>query len=137
MDKQLLNDIAKAAFRKTPMTLTKREASFVAYQAKLYRIYQDKVREKALEVMGKGKLSTREYNIIREWFFKIIPLHVVLRSIDTCLENQRSTGRAIYSLGFFKATVTGEFRRHLRMMVGSNYFGDPWGYHEWQSRPEN
>jgi len=132
MDKALLNDIALAVFKKTPMTLKKREAGFVDYQVKHYRRYQDTIREKVLPIMDRRKLSTREYNIIREWFFKTIPLYVVTKAIDACLENQRATGRAIYSLGFFKAAVAGEYRHYLRMQVGSSRLQDPWGYHEWQ-----
>lgn len=114
------------------MMLKKREAAFVDYQVKHYRRYQDTIREKVLPIMDKKKLSTREYNIIREWFFKTIPLYVVIKAIDACLENSRGTGRAIYSLAFFKAHVVAEFRYSLRMRVGSRYFQDPWGYHEWR-----
>jgi hypothetical protein len=133
MEKELLNELSQAIFKKPFITLKKREMAFVEYQEKEFRRYQDEIRKAVLPIMDKKKLSTREYNIIHEWFFKTIGLNVVLRAIAACLENSRGTGRAIYSLAFFKAHVAAEFRYSLRLRVGSRYFGDPWEYHEWKN----
>lgn len=132
MKKDILNELSTAIFKRPFITLKKREMAFVQYQEKLYRKYQDQVREKALPIMDKKKLSTREYNIIHKWFFDHIPCHCVLQAIEACLENSKGTGRAIYSLAFFKAHVAGRFRAYVRCMQGGRYFQDPWGYEEWR-----
>lgn len=114
--------------------LMKREMEFVHYQEKQYRKYQDLARAQALEIMDKKKLSSREYKIIEEWFFKNIPFHVVYKAMNDCLELQRGTGRAIYSLAFFKAHIIAGYRAYLRRQVGSRIFQDPWGHDEWRSK---
>ena len=134
MNKELLNDLAKAIFGKSFITLKKREMEFVRHQQLEYSRYQDAIRLKALPIMDKKKLSTLEYNIIRELFFKHVPLFAVIQGIEGCLENSRGTGRAIYSLAFFKAHVAGIFRAHLRRQAGSRIFQDPWEYDEWRSK---
>lgn len=113
--------------------LMTRQMEFVREQERGYRKYQDQAREKALLIMDKKKLSTREYKIIKEWFFKNIPLHIILKGMDDCLKNQRDTGRAIYSLAFFKAHVIAGYRAYIGRMTGSRIFQDPWGYDEWRS----
>ncbi len=132
MEKELLNELSQAIFKRPFITLKKREMAFVEHQEKQFRQYQDLIREKALPIMDKKKLSTREYNIIHKWFFDHVPCHVVSKGIDACLENSRGTGRAIYSLAFFKAHVAGLYRAHLRRQVGSRIFQDPWQYEEWR-----
>jgi hypothetical protein len=132
MKKDILNELSTAIFKRPFITLKKREMAFVREQEGNFRKYQDLVREKALPIMDKKKLSTREYNIIREWFFKTIPSWCVLQAIDACLENSRGTGRAIYSLAFFKAHVAGLYRAHLRRQSGGRIFQDPWGFEEWR-----
>jgi len=132
MEKELSTKLSQAIFKRPFIMLMKRQMEFVHYQEKQYRQYQDQARAKALLIMDKKKLSTREYKIIEEWFFKNIPLHIILMSMDKCLENQKGTGRAIYSLAFFKAHVIAEYRYYLRLQVGSRIFQDPWGHDEWR-----
>ena len=134
MEKELLNELSKVIFNLTFITLKKHPMAFVRFQEKQYRHYQDVVRKKALEIMGKKQLNSREYKIIKEWFMKTTPLHIVLNAMDACLETQRATGRAIYSLAFFKCHVTAEFRYYLRKQVGGRYFVDPWSYDEWRAK---
>jgi hypothetical protein len=128
---KLLNTLSQAIFKLDLIALKKNPLAFVCYQEKQYRRYQDEVRKKALPIMNKKSLNTREYKIIEEWFLANIPLHVVLRSVDACLESQRGTGRAIYSLAFFKAHVAGEYRYYCGRMIGSRRCLDPWEYDEW------
>jgi len=134
MEKELLNELSQVIFKLPFITLKKRPMEFVRFQEKQYRKYQDAVRAKALMIMGKKQLNSREYKIIKEWFIKVVPLHIVWKSMDACLETQRVTGRAIYSLAFFKCHVTAEFRYYLRKQVGGRYFVDPWSYDEWRTK---
>jgi hypothetical protein len=130
----LLNDLSQAIFKRPFITLKKKEMEFVRYQEDQYRQYQDWIRKKALEIMDKKKLSSREYKIIEEWFFKWIPLHIILQGMEACLENSRGTGRAIYSLAFFKAHIIASFRCYIRRMNGGRFFADPWGYYAWLAK---
>jgi hypothetical protein len=134
MEKELSTKLSQAIFKRPFIVLKNREMDFVKYQETQYRQYQDLARAKALEIMDKKKLTSREYKIIEEWFFKNIRLHIVLKAMADCLEAQRGTGRAIYSLAFFKAHVIAGFRAYLRRQVGSSIFNDPWGYDEWRSK---
>ena len=131
---ELLENFSQAIFKRHLFMLKKQEREFVKFQEKQYRKYQDAVRAKALMIMGKKQLNSREYKIIKEWFIKVVPLHIVWKSMDACLETQRVTGRAIYSLAFFKCHVTAEFRYYLRKQVGGRYFVDPWSYDEWRTK---
>jgi hypothetical protein len=133
MEKKLTTKLSQAIFKRPFITLKNREMDFVKYQETQYRKYQDLARAKALEIMDKKKLNSREYKIIEEWFFKNIPLHIILKAMDDCLKNQRDTGRAIFSLAFFKAHVVAGYRAYIGRMTGSNIFQDPWGYNEWRS----
>jgi len=131
---ELLENFSQAIFKRHLFMLKKQEREFVKFQEKQYRKYQDAVRAKALMIMGKKQLNSREYKIIKEWFFKNIPLNVISRCMDAALENQKGTGRAIYSLAFFKCHVTAGFRYYLRKQVGSRFFVDPWSYDEWRQK---
>lgn len=133
MKKDILNELSTAIFKKPFIILKKREMAFVREQEGCYRKYQDLLRKKALPIMDKKKLSTREYNIIHKWFFDRVPCHCVLQAIDACLENFKGSGRAIYSLAFFKAHVAGEFRAYVRRQAGGRIFQDSWGYGEWHA----
>ena len=130
----LLNDLSQAIFKRPFITLKKKESEFVCYQEKQYRMFQDYIRKKALEIMDKKKLSSREYKIIEEWFFKSIPLSIIKQGMDACLENSRGTGRAIYSLAFFKAHIIASFRYYMRRQTGGRFFADPWGYYAWVAK---
>ena len=134
MEKELLNELSQVIFKLPFITLKKRPMEFVRFQEKQYRKYQDAVRAMAIGIMGKKQLNSREYKIIKEWFIKNVPLHIVSNAMAACLENQRGTGRAIYSLAFFKCHVTAEFRYYLRKQVGSRFFVDPWSYDEWRQK---
>jgi hypothetical protein len=69
-----------------------------------------------LPLVGRKRLTSSEYALVKEWFAESIPVNVILRAI---LEVAKR-GTVVYSLGVIKADLEAIRRTQGRMQAGAH-----------------
>ena len=127
------NDFALQIFGKQFNALNQKRKWFVFLHVKEYEKYRNSIIQRlaGIFVLKGGS----QFNIIREWYYKRIPLHIILQAIDQCLEHLLRNGKPLTSLKYFQPEINNRF-----LNMQQNSFRDPqetredkWLWSEYQS----
>ncbi|MGD2092791.1 MAG: hypothetical protein PVH61_41895 [Candidatus Aminicenantes bacterium] len=105
--KRQCNDFASVIFGKQFNDLTQDKQWFIFIHVKEYEKYRDAIIQRltGIFVLKGGS----QFQIIREWYYKRIPLNILLQSIDQCCKYLQRTGKPLTSLKYFQPEINSRF----------------------------
>lgn len=127
------NDFASVIFGKQFNDLDKKKRWFVFQHVKEYEKYRDSIIQRLAGVLTLKGGS--QFNIIREWYYKRIPLNIILQAISQCIDHLLRNGKPLLSLRYFEPEINNRF-----LEMQQNSFRNPqetreekWLWPEYQS----
>jgi hypothetical protein len=127
------NDFASVIFGKQFNDLNQEKQWFVFLHVKEYEKYRDVIIQRLAGIFALKGGS--QFQIIREWYYKRIPLNIILQAIDRCVKYLQRNGKPLTSLKYFQPEINSRF---LKMQ--QNSFRNPqetreekWLWPEYQS----
>jgi len=109
------DDFAFEIFGKQFNSLTQEMKWFVFLHVKEYEQYRDEIRQRLIGVFRlKGGA---QFQIIREWYYKRIPLWMVLQSIDQCMNHLLRNTKPLLSLRYFEPEIYSRFYKKKKAEI--------------------
>jgi hypothetical protein len=117
--KVFCNKLAMEIFSRSYDELDQLHKEFISFQITEYNKYRKKVRAAGVAAKEAKKLSSYEYSIIDDFFFRRVPLRCVLNGIKQGIKSAEHYKVPIFSIGFFRPFIHTEFKKYKVQTLGN------------------
>jgi hypothetical protein len=109
---QISQDFARQIFNADYSALDDDQREFIRLHLQAWKTYRDEIIKKAVTKIDRRKIRGDQYYQVRTWYYRRIPLPVVLTAIDFCIRYSRIKKKPIFSIKYFNGRVQTEFESY-------------------------